>query len=200
MEHELFRSKLKPLVDRTLIHSVIDSSSSGEYPHRWEAMTLVFERAIQERRERMSEEAKNVAQFSPTSQPEGSTEAPIVPTSSAQPLTPGPAPQPPPQSSSSPVPALASAKTKASPDSSTLPEPRKETKVGHLDVPPANTKTNPPPKETVKFACDCGAVMSTSLTLHDFFCPKASSLKCTGCGARWAGGSVALHRCHGKLK
>ena len=198
MEYELYRSKLKPLVDRTLIHNVIDSSSSGEHPHRWETMALVFERSIQERRERMLGEVNNVAQFGSTSQPKRSTEAPAVPTSPVKPLTPVLTPQPPPQSSPIPVLAPASAGTEVSPDSSTLPEPRKELKVGHLDVPPANTKTNQPPKKTIGFACDCGAIVSKSPGLHGILCTKVSSLKCTGCGARWAGGSLACHSCHGK--
>ena len=75
MEHELFRSKLKSLVDRTLIPSIIEGSSSGEHPHHAVAVWLVLERSTQERRERMSR-IKNASQLD--SQAERNTEVPTI--------------------------------------------------------------------------------------------------------------------------
>jgi len=53
MEHELFQSKLKPLVDEASVLKMIRSISSGENSHRAAAVELVLERSVQERRKRM---------------------------------------------------------------------------------------------------------------------------------------------------
>ena len=64
MEHELFQSKLKPLVDRALISDAIESSSSGEHPHRAAAIELILERSIRDRRERvLAEEASRFVEL-----------------------------------------------------------------------------------------------------------------------------------------
>jgi hypothetical protein len=68
MEHEFFQSKLKASVDGALLPGVIRSTSSGENSHRAAAMELVFERSIQERRERVSTKAKDSLQPDPTPQ------------------------------------------------------------------------------------------------------------------------------------
>ena len=72
MEHELFQSKLKPLVDATLLPRTIRSSSSGESPHRAAAMVSIFGRSIQKYRERVSTDAKNALLVDPTTQPKNS--------------------------------------------------------------------------------------------------------------------------------
>ena len=51
MQHELFYSKLRPLVDDSSLLEIIRSSYSGENPHRAAAMEMIFERSIQEHRE-----------------------------------------------------------------------------------------------------------------------------------------------------
>ena len=64
MEHELFQSKLKPLVDRALISDAIESSCSGEHPHRAAAIELILERSIQDRRERvLAEQASHIVEL-----------------------------------------------------------------------------------------------------------------------------------------
>ena len=111
MEHELFQSKLKPLVDATLLPRTIRSSSSGESPHYAAAMALIFGRSIQERRERMLMKAKNTLRSDPTTQPKNG-DAPDISIPQVQyPVrtpTPTPAPAPTSTSTSVPVPQLQS--------------------------------------------------------------------------------------------
>ena len=78
MEHELFQSVLKPLVDGALVSSMIRRSSSGLHSHRVAAMELIIERSIQERRETMLANAKKSLRPDPTPQPK--TGAQDVPT------------------------------------------------------------------------------------------------------------------------
>ena len=126
MEFELFRSKLKPLVDHTLIPNIIESSPEGERPHHAVAIGLILEGSIQERRKRMLEKVKNASRPDSTSQPDGGNEIPTASIPQAQPLA--PAPQQLSQLSTS-VPATASAHAETAPESSTLPQPGKETEI-----------------------------------------------------------------------
>ena len=144
MEYELFRSKLKHQADRTLISNIIDSSSSGEHPHRSEAMALVIERSIQERRERMLKKKRDV------------------------PSTP----------------------TKAG----------KETKVGRLKEPlTTNAGTSPSLEQTVKLACNCGAVLSDS-SIHGLICrDRRLPLRCAHCLVERLGNAKVCVGCHGKF-
>ena len=58
MEHKLFYSKLKQSVEDSTLFEIIESSSSGENPHRAASMELVFERSIREHREWIAVSAK----------------------------------------------------------------------------------------------------------------------------------------------
>lgn len=60
MQHKLFYSKLRPLVEGHSLLEIIRSSSSGENPHRSAAMELIFERSIQEHRERAVAKVKKL--------------------------------------------------------------------------------------------------------------------------------------------
>jgi len=102
MEHELFQSKLKPLVDTTSIPRTIRSSSSGETPHYTAVMGLIFGRSIQERRERVFTKAKNTLRSDPITQPKSSN-IPDISTPPVQPLVRTPAPTPAPASASIPA-------------------------------------------------------------------------------------------------
>ena len=214
MEYELFRSKLKPLVDRASISDIIGTSSSGEHPHRTAAMGLLLESSIREHRHRMSEKVMDTSQSDPTSHPERSTETPtaptptalLVPTTPVQPLVPVPASQPLSQSSSNSILASASAKAEPPPDSSTLPESGKETNVGRLEEPSANNKTDPPGVHTVRPACSgCGALASLFRPRsHNSSCPyqarKVPPIKCDGCGTGIVRGPKSCTNCHGEFK
>jgi hypothetical protein len=62
MQHELLFSKLRPLVEDPSFLETIRSSSSGENPHCAIAMEQIFEKAIQDCRERMATQEKNTSQ------------------------------------------------------------------------------------------------------------------------------------------
>ena len=196
MEYELFRSKLKPLVNRTLIPNIIESSSSGEHPHHALAMGLILERSIQERLERMSK-TTNTSQPDSTCKAEGNTETESVSIRQAQPFASVPAPRPLSQSSSSPNLASASARTKGSPDL-TPSEPRK---VESLDNPPANATANPSCDYTVKLTCiRCGTTTPPSgRWFHGPGCP-GGALKCAACGTEKVRGVYTCTKCHRKFK
>lgn len=204
MEFELFRSRLKPLVNRTLIPHMIEESSSGKHPHRAVAMGLILERSIQERCKRELDKVKDASPLDSTSQPERSTETPTSPIPHVQPLSPVPTPQPLSQSSSSSEPTPASTATETAPDSPTLPEPGKDTKVGHLEEPPENTGANPPRKHTVKLVCkECGATQPLfTYKFHGLVCPRArfSVMMCSGCETKRVGNGDACTNCHGKFE
>lgn len=53
MEHELFHSELKHLVERSSLLDIIKDSPSGENPHRVAAMELIFDKIIDDYRERV---------------------------------------------------------------------------------------------------------------------------------------------------
>ena len=194
MEYELFRSKLKPLVDRTLIPNIIESSSSGEHPHHAVAMGLILERSIQERRERMSKTTNASQPDSTSSQAERNTETPSVPIRQAQPVASVPPPQSLSQSSASLNLTSASAKTKASPDSLT---PSGSGKVGPPGKPPAKTTTNPSRGHTVGLKCIYCAMGNCSL--HSINRP-GGVLNCAGCGTELVGDARACTNCNGKSK
>jgi len=105
MEHELFQSRLKPLVDATLLPKTIRSSSSGESPHYTAAMALIFGRSIQERRERVFTNVESTRRSDPTIQPR-SSEAPdiSIPQVQSPVRTPAPTPAPAPAPTSTPTP------------------------------------------------------------------------------------------------
>ena len=185
MEHDLFWSKLKPSVDRTLLSNIIESSCSGEHSHRTATMELVLERSIQGRCERMS--VKGASPPDPTPQHQSSEAIasqlpPPTPVSVSTPPLPS-------QSTSSPVVAPASAKTEASQGPSTLSELERETKTVQR-MEPATSNTNVSPLEhTVELECiDCGAKVPQANTGGHIFCPRSSGwfhgFKCVGCGAR----------------
>ena len=168
MEYEFFRSKLKPLVDRSLIPSIIERSSSGEHPHHAVAMGLVLEKSIQERRERISK-IKNASQLN--SQAERNTEAPTIAIQQAQHLASVPALQPLSQSSSSFNLASASARTKALPDS-----------------------THTVKLKCIR--CDA-TTLPSGRWFHGPGCP-GGALKCAACGTEKIRGTYTCTNCHGK--
>ena len=143
MEYELFRSKLKPSIDGALISSIIRSSSLGLNLHRTAVMELMIEGSIQERRERMSEKAKNNPRSDPTPQAKRTSVAPNISIPEAQPLAPAPASQPPsqplPNDTTGTVTSLASAPSEyeVSQDSSGLLKSAKIEGVARCEEPPA---------------------------------------------------------------
>ena len=170
MEYELFRSKLKPLVDRTLIPNIIENSSSGEHPHHAVAMGLILESSIQERRERMSK-TTNASQPDSTPKAEGNTEIENVPIRQALLFV-------------------------AVPPKLTPSEPRKVKPLKKLS-PPAKTTPSPSREHTVKATCVlCG--FTGNGWFHAISCPDGV-LKCDSCGTKWAMGATACANCHGKL-
>ena len=171
MEHELFQSRLKPLVDRALISDIIKSSSSGGHPHRTAAMELVIERSIQGRRERMLAKAKSAPQPAPALQPKNDSETPRVSIPKVIPPAPAPRPKRSSETTASPIPKVEPpaptpqplpgffdpvySKTEAPPDSSSSPKPPRRTKAArHVEL-PGDTKVNPPPSEViVELVCE----------------------------------------------
>ena len=203
MEHDLFWSKLKPTVDRTLLFNIIQSSCLGEHSHRTVAMELVLERSIQERRKGVLAKAKDASQPDSTAQHQSSEV--LAPQLRSPTNVPVLASQPPSHSTTSPVVASASAKTEVPQDPSTLSEPGKETKVAQR-VGPATGSTNVPPSEhTVELACIiCGAKVPRANAGRHFFCPGTSgwtarSFKCVDCGARRVGNADVCTGCRGKF-
>ena len=203
MEYELFRSKLKPLVDCASIINIIENSSSGEHPHHTVTMGLVLKRSIEERFKRMLEKA---SQQDPTFQPKSSTKTPtaLISESQVQPLAPVPAPQPLSQSSSSSVLTSASAKVEASPEPPTLSCPEKEAKIECK--PSANTKIDPSSGRTLKRACyGCGTIEPpTGSHPHNSPCVFEENgeppLKCTGCGNWTVGEYNFCVNCGGRFE
>ena len=228
MEHELFQSRLKPLVDRALISDIIESSSSGGHPHRTAAMELVIERSIQGRRERMLAKAKSAPQPAPAPQPKNDSETPRVSIPKVTPPATAPAPRPkrssetmaspiqkvePPAPAPSPTPQPlpglfdpAYAKTEAPPDSSSSPKPPRGAKAArHVEL-PADTKVNPPPSEViVELVCEgCRVKYPRKSLWSDLYCPSCPEssdiMRCVGCGAIRAKNVRVCTRCHGKFK
>ena len=69
MEHELFQSKLKPLVDGAPLYDIIESSSLGEHPHRAAVMELILERSVRRCRKGTLSEAKDTPRPDSAPQP-----------------------------------------------------------------------------------------------------------------------------------
>jgi len=69
MQHKLFYSKLKSSVSRSSLSDAIRDSPLGENPHRRVAMELVFDKTIDDCRERMLARAKKSSQADPAEQP-----------------------------------------------------------------------------------------------------------------------------------
>jgi hypothetical protein len=209
MEHELFQSKLKPSVDDALLSDIIRSSSSGEHSHRTAAMELVFERSIQERRERMSTKVKDPLR--PDSTPQLKKSEPLKdPTPPAKLPVPALAlpllPQSSPNASTN-VPAghpLSPAMQEASPDSSTRSKPKnKIKKVARLEEPQTDVSTTALPSEVaVQLACqNCSVKQERSFLLFGVYCSSCIGImKCVGCGTIRREDIKACTNCHGKFE
>ena len=191
MEHELFQSKLKTSVEGGLVPEIIRSSSSGLNSHRTAAMELLFERSIQERRERMCTKAKHSLRSDPA---KGVSEEPIIPVLKTKAPVPVPAPQPPqpPQPphlppSSAIIKIFQSAFANHEPPQDS-PERVKKTKVANREDPPVNVRPNPSPEDAVPdLVCrSCGVEQlrkSLRSGIHCGWCFVPSTMKCVGCGA-----------------
>jgi len=215
MEHKLFKSELKPLVDGALVSNIIRSSSSGLNSHRAAAMELVFERSIQELREKVQMRAFTRAIEIQRSrrQPQPKSEAPDIPTPKVQSSTLATASQP--QSrpllsnnttgtASATSLASASAKCDALQDSSTLSKPTEQAKQGYEEL-PADVKMNSsPPEVFVELACQkCGVNQPRSnlrCSTNCGLCPLPWYMRCVGCGAFRVDDVDACTSCHGKFK
>ena len=213
MEHELFQSELKPLVDSALVPSMIRGSSSGLNSYRAAAMELIFERSIQESNSKMHMEAvvRAVEIRRLRRQPQLKSGAPDTPTPKIQSSTPATASQ----SQSQPLLsndttgtatslASASADHEASQDSSALSKPTKKVKVGR-EGPPADVKMDPsPPEVFVELACwQCNVKQPRSslrLGTGCSLCPVGWHVKCVSCGAFRNGDIDTCTGCHGKFK
>ena len=102
IQHELFHSKFKPSVERSLLLDTIKDSPLGENPHRAAAMELIFERTIDDCQERMLAQAKKSSQVDPAVQPDSCRRAVVTSTFTAVPQ-PTTAQPPPPTTQSSSV-------------------------------------------------------------------------------------------------
>ena len=212
MEHELFQSKLKPLVDDPLLSNIIRSSSSGEYSHRAAAMGLVFERSIQERRERDSSKVKDSLQPDPAPQLKGNEprKAPIPPAelsipTSTLPLPPQPSPNASTDVPARPVPSFAT--HEAPQNILTLSKPAEKANKGtRRKEPQADAKANPPPSEdTTRLACPwCGAKQRRSDLRSGGGCGSCpgwfKTMSCVGCGGVRVGNTEACINCHRKFE
>lgn len=207
MEHELFQSQLKPSVDGALISHIIESSSSGEHPHRTAAMELIVERSIQERRKRMVKKAKDItSQTDSTSQSKENCKTLTVPIQQAQP--PAPQPQPPFQPPGFVARYLIRSPTKHEAPSgpSTLLNTAKKTEVTQPEEPRTDTKINQIPSEVlVELVCmSCGVKQqrrSLGSGLYCISCPRSSSvMRCVGCGTNRAENVKLCTHCHRKFR
>ena len=177
MEYELFQSKLKPLVEGTSLYDIIESSSSGEHPHRAAVMELILERSIQRCRKGALSEVKDIPQPDSTrSQPKITSGAPNI---SFQPMRP-----PVPTQQLKPMPlfnsTFASIPTmnNTPPNSSIHSPPPVTTRRTKRDETPANTKANQSPRHTMELACGrCGGKPLDSQ------CDSCSNyvMECPGC-------------------
>ena len=175
MEHELFQSKLKLLVDDAVFSEIVENSSSGEQPYRAEAMELVLERSIQECRKR------TIATKSPQLDPTTLQESPQLP----------------PDPNVAPTPKMAG----VSPKSSTLSKPPKKSKTKH-EEPPAIPKTNLSSERTVELVCSrCGLRCYPSCPIFwRCSCSGMTAMKCAGCKTARVGLADACTNCHGKFR
>ena len=155
-----------------MVHEIIRSSSSGRDSYRTAAMELLFERSIQERRERMLTRADDTLLPDPTSPSEETDEESII----------SPAPQPP-----RVLPSDASVPTRPRSvliNHETPRDPSRKTKVARFEDPPVNAGTNSPSsKDNVQLFCrNCGTSQSRNLLLSGVFCGTCcSNVQCTYC-------------------
>ena len=208
MEYELFRSKLKPLIETGLLSKTIQSSSSGANPHQASVIELIFERSIQERRERMLTEAK--------SKPAKSADVPDVCVAKARPPVPAPipAPQPPPQPlpndvATGPVSwfVLPAAGHEAPPDPPTTWRSTKQHPPGVSPVGPSSwIKANPTPLE-VDIHAECPRCNTRQLRNQlpfGVYCTTCLGpmvvMRCSGCKITRARNTEACTSCQKKFK
>ena len=207
MEHELFQSKLKHLVDGALLSKIIESSSTGEHPHRTAAMELVIERSVRDRRERMLAKSENTSRPDPTPQPQGGNIQQAQPPAAVR----VPAPQLSSQSSNNsranhldgrqePT----AIKSEVSSSSGTLP---KTTNSGGVaERLRAVVLTDPPPPEVlVELVCmSCGVKQrrgSLESGVDCSRCPKSSSvIRCVCCGTIRTQHRGKCAHCHGRFR
>ena len=208
MEYELFRSKLKPLIETGLLSKTIQSSSSGVNPHQASVIELIFERSIQERRERMLTEVK--------SKPKKSGGVPDASVAKARPpvLAPIPAPQPPPQ----PLPndvatglvprfVLPAAGHEGPPDPPTTWRPTKQSKKAvQREEPTAGVKANPTPLEgDIHAECPrCNTRQLRNQLPFGVYCTTCLGpmvvMRCSGCKMTRARNTEACTGCQKKFK
>ena len=204
MEHELSQSRFKPLVEGGLLSDIIESSSTGEHPHRAVVMELILERSIQRRCKGVLPKVKDNPQPDSISPSKGSSEVPNTPVQQVLPSSPSAAQQLQPQSSSNFFLTSALTVNDPLPGPSTLSEPPRKTKEATHDQPPANTKANPSQEHTVELVCSrCGS--KPRLTWAVFRCTSCPGktcdiMKCSCCGTTRVAGTHDCSNCYGKFK
>jgi len=218
MEYELFRSKLKPSIDRASVSGTIRNSSLGLNSYRTAVMELIIEGSIRERHERMFAEVENGLRPDPTPQVKVTSEAPNMPVPEVQLPPPVSAPQPPSQTLPNDAtgivtsPASASTKYNASLDSSALSGPKKKKNgVAQSERLPADVKTNASPlnpEDFVELECeDCHFKRSRRYLRDGVECGRllchlggGGSMKCVGCGTTRVDDADACTGCHRTFK
>ena len=206
MEHELFRSKLKPSVDAALLSEMIRSSSSGEHPHRAAVMEAIFERSIRECHGEVLTNAMNASRPDPASQPEGNEGAPNITIPQAQSHTPAPASGPPshspPNSAGIGLSAgfmPASVESEVSLTSPTFTRLAKKRKGIRYEDPADAGLNSPLPEDTVELVCrSCGTEGSRGTSCITPWCFGAPM--CTGCGNVETEATEACTGCHKRFK
>ena len=148
MEHDLFWSKLKPSVDRTLLSNIIGNSCSGKHsPYGGHGAG-----PIQERLKKMLMKVNDAPQLDPTTQHQGNE--------ALTPQPPAPTSQPSSQLTSNPVVVSASANTDAPQSPSTFSDTRKKIKGVRRKVPAESGTTNSSSAHTVDLVCShCSATI-----------------------------------------
>ena len=156
MEHKLFQTKLKSVMDSDSLFKVIKGSSLGEHPYRATVMQLIVERSIEERRKRMTTKVNDTPQSDPGTTGETTIMTTIIPTQQAE------KPRAVPQllSSTSVSVSTTSAKEKS----------------------PKNSM--PVPMDDVRLVCgQCNGELLWFIGLHCLSCPPGL-MKCSGCGSK----------------
>ena len=193
MEYELFQSKLKHLVEGAPLYDIIESSASGEHPHRAAVMELILERSVQRCRKGTLSEVKDIPQPDSTrSQPKKISGAPNILTQPMQPPVPAQQLQSMPSSNST----IASAPMMINtpPSSSTHSQPPVKVKGTKRDEPPANTKANQSSGHKMELACGrCGGEPL------GFKCGTCSNyiMQCSGCRSFRVTGINGCANCSG---
>ena len=212
MEHELFQSELKPSVDDSLLSKIIRGSSSGENSHRAAVMGLIFERSVQERRERMATRLRDSLRPGPMPEPKRSNEWLNNSIRPAEPPAPAPAPQPvlrpPPQPQSTPREAAQNQKSVPRPEPThrmNLAEMLSQEGVHRKSVPDVRTSDSKPTKDTflrcpvrscgaslgryhLKDGLHCGVCGNRAMLCANCGVCRSTNVKnCSGCGLRFVG-------------